>query len=145
MGRWYHCCMKTCLNCERELTPRQTKYCSNKCQRDYQYTQYIQRWKMNEVDGNRGIETKNISRNLKRYIVEKYGEKCSECGWHKKHPISGHSPLEIDHIDGASGNNDESNLRLLCPNCHSLTGTFRNHNKGKGRTWRMKKYVKKRE
>ena len=56
--------------------------------------------------------------------------------------MTGHVPLEIDHIDGDAENNIETNLRVLCPNCHSLTPHFRNLNKGKGRKWRMKKYIK---
>ena len=36
--------------------------------------------------------------------------------------------LELDHIDGNSKNNNLSNLRLLCPNCHSQTDTFRGRN-----------------
>ena len=34
-------------------------------------------------------------------------------------------PLELDHIDGCHQNNELTNLRLLCPNCHSKTSTFR--------------------
>lgn len=37
-------------------------------------------------------------------------------------------PLELDHIDGDSDNNALSNLRLLCPNCHALTPTYRARN-----------------
>lgn len=32
--------------------------------------------------------------------------------------------LTVDHIDGCSDNNVISNLRYLCPNCHSQTSTF---------------------
>jgi hypothetical protein len=42
--------------------------------------------------------------------------------------------LEIDHKDGDPYNNHHSNLRLICPNCHSQTNTFKNRNKGKGRS-----------
>lgn len=34
--------------------------------------------------------------------------------------------LELDHIDGNRSNHKLDNLRLLCPNCHSQTFTFRN-------------------
>ena len=37
-------------------------------------------------------------------------------------------PLELDHIDGDSTNNVLGNLRLLCPNCHAKTPTYRAKN-----------------
>jgi Zn finger protein HypA/HybF involved in hydrogenase expression len=37
-------------------------------------------------------------------------------------------PLELDHIDGCRENNSLGNLRLLCPNCHSRTPTYRGRN-----------------
>ncbi len=52
---------------------------------------------------------------------------CSECGlneWNGK-PIS----IELDHIDGVRTNHKLENLRLLCPNCHSQTDTYRSRNK----------------
>lgn len=132
-----------CLNCKNKLIFRHNiKYCSNKCQLNYQYLKWIDSWKKGKKNGNVGITVRAVSGSIRKYLSEKYGNKCSQCGWNKKHPITGNVPLEIDHIDGNSENNLESNLRLLCPNCHALTPFFKNLNKGKGRKWRTNKYIK---
>jgi hypothetical protein len=39
--------------------------------------------------------------------------------------------LELDHVNGDRTDNRIENLRLLCPNCHSQTGTYRGRNKGR--------------
>ena len=55
-------------------------------------------------------------------------EKCAICGlenvWNGKF-----IQLQIDHIDGDSSNNELSNLRFLCPNCHSQTDTYGRKNR----------------
>ena len=52
--------------------------------------------------------------------------KCECCGIEKwmNNPIS----LELDHIDGNRTNHKLQNLRVLCPNCHSQTSTYRAKN-----------------
>jgi hypothetical protein len=52
---------------------------------------------------------------------------CEECGW-KKISADGRLPLELDHINGDSHDNRLQNLRILCPNCHSLKTTHRGRN-----------------
>src|ERR1700678_688013 len=111
--------MGACLNCGRALTRKVNRYCSNTCQIEFRYDLYIKRWKNGEVDGGRGINTRNISNPLIKYLRTKYSC-CSLCGWQEVNPVTGRVPLEIDHIDGNSENNHETNLRLICPNCHSL-------------------------
>ena len=70
---------------------------------------------------------------LKKYLIEDIGipNKCALCSisqWRGKNIT-----LELDHIDGNSSNNELSNLRLLCPNCHSQTDTFRGKTINKGK------------
>lgn len=112
------------------------KWCSNKCQQEAQYRAYIERWKTGKEDGKSGIY--DLSAYIRRYLFEKFDSKCCECGWSKKNTTTGKIPLHVEHINGDSQNNTESNLKLLCPNCHSLTPTFGVLNKGKGRYSRTK-------
>lgn len=55
---------------------------------------------------------------------------CEECGWAEK-SNDGRIPLELDHINGDSRDNRLNNLRILCPNCHSLKPTHRGRNRKK--------------
>ena len=61
---------------------------------------------------------------LKLFLIERDGNKCSLCNWSERNPVTGNVPVHIDHIDGNKENNHLSNVRILCPNCHSLTPTY---------------------
>lgn len=52
-------------------------------------------------------------------------------------PKTSQVPLVADHVDGNWRNNNEKNLRLLCPNCDSLTPTYAGLNRGNGRKGRV--------
>lgn len=108
-----------CENCgvDFKYTPSQSRgrFCSNTCQGEHKYrTQSIPKI----------LEGKSTNVNsIKRYLSETVGHKCVWCGNEGKH--NGKDlVLQLDHIDGNSDNNNLENLRLLCPNCHSQTGTF---------------------
>lgn len=64
----------------------------------------------------------------KRLVLKEQNGKCI-CGineWYGKR-----LSLQLDHIDGDKRNEIRSNLRMLCPNCHSLTDTFCSKNSNK--------------
>lgn len=128
--------MKTynCLACGKENEFRHSKvnkYCNVTCQNKYTWENVTKP----RIEA--GHCTHNSAIVLKRYLAEKYGEQCSECGigntWNDKTLV-----LHLDHIDGNSDNNFPENLRLLCPNCHSQTENY--GSKGKGS--RYKKVTK---
>ncbi|MGP3752746.1 HNH endonuclease [Streptomyces sp. LamerLS-316] len=83
------------------------------------------------VDQGRTLDRRIPGERLKRAMIAMgTSEHCARCGtgptW-RDQPL----PLEVDHIDGDWRNNRPQNLRLLCPNCHSTTDTYRGRGKAR--------------
>lgn len=131
-----------CLRCERKLTRRQAKYCSLMCANSHsaisqpgpckicgnivalakqkycshechRQSEFQRRAAILEASGYCGIY--NCNGFVRRYLVHRLGERCSRCGWDKRHPKTGRVPVEVEHIDGDWRNNRVDNLTLLCP------------------------------
>lgn len=124
-----------CLNCNKEclFSPKKhNKYCSIRCQQEYQYKKYIVKWREGLVDGRKGkLQTSGY---IHKYVLNKQNYKCAICGideW-----CNSIIKLELDHINGNALDNEEKNLRCVCPNCHSQTSTYKAKNKGSGRKFR---------
>lgn len=129
--------IKYCKFCGKPLlNKKQMLFCNNECKSEYYYQEYIARWKRGLEDGMSGKY--GISKRIKRYLFNKYNNKCCKCGWNQMNPFTNKIPLEVHHKDGDYTNNDEENLELLCPNCHSLTDTYKNGNTNNGRKERQK-------
>lgn len=121
-----------CENCSKEHTSvkwRAGKYCDSICAGEHRTKMKVNAW-LNE-----GKDWKTqVPGWAKKYLKSIRGEGCEICGivdWNGK-PIV----LECDHIDGDHTNNMPENLRLICPNCHSQTDTYKAKNVGKGRKYR---------
>ena len=76
----------------------------------------------------KGLHPQYQSHKLKLRLIKEgiKSHKCENCNkskWLNK-PI----PLELEHIDGNRYNHKIDNLKLLCPNCHAFTSTYRGKN-----------------
>lgn len=65
---------------------------------------------------------------IRNFFIWKFGAACSECNWIGKNPFSGHWVIELDHISGDRSDSYPKNFRLLCPNCHAMTATYKGLN-----------------
>jgi hypothetical protein len=65
--------------------------------------------------------------NRRRRVFEEQDYCCNKCGISEWQGFK--VPIELEHKDGNSTNNVRENLEGLCPNCHSITDTWRGRNK----------------
>ncbi len=64
---------------------------------------------------------------VRRFLIRTRGYRCQDCGlseWRGKK-----LPLEVEHINGIRTDNRDENVKLNCPNCHSITSTWRGRNR----------------
>ena len=74
----------------------------------------------NKETSSHRLKNRLITEGLKQHKCEC----CSITEWMGKP-----TPIELDHINGNHHDNRLENLRILCPNCHAQTDTYRGKNK----------------
>ena len=86
-------------------------------------TSHFQRGKFFDVKGilvkGKKVSSGRLRKALKK-VREYRCEKCGNDGIHVGEPLT----LQVEHVDGDNTNNEEINLKWLCPNCHSQTPTY---------------------
>jgi hypothetical protein len=107
------------------------KYCSQECANEFRYAETKDKFLSGSVVSHR------TARNV---LIKTYGPACMLCKWNQLNLATQKCPIELDHIDGNAQNTVVSNVRLLCPNCHSIQPTYKALNKGKGRHSRLQRY-----
>lgn len=119
-----------CLYCN---STSRRKFCSINCSLKFKKNKLYKIIEEGKYKGNSNDTVRN-------YLIEKHGSKCILCGWNSINPITKKCPIILDRIDGNSENWNLNNLRLICPNCDSLTPTYKALNKGNGRFKRRQRY-----
>lgn len=129
---------KICLTCKETFTTKtytETNFCSKKCsnisRRKLEWKppsglnreEYLN--KLREDIKKMPFESFGWEGRRKR-VIEEQNNKCNKCGndtWMGEPLV-----LEVDHINGNREDHSRENLEGLCPNCHSLTPTWRGKN-----------------
>ena len=121
--------MRTCINCSILIVKKDNVYCNHKCRFEHRRATYIKNWIEGKESGRVG-STYQFSLYVRRFLLEEANYQCTMCGWGERNEVSDSIPLHIDHIDGDASNTTRMNLRVLCPNCHSLTPNYGSLNTG---------------
>lgn len=113
-----------CANCGNKIPYNNTRFCSQECSSKYKANSTLNMFLENNYIGRVKITTV-----LRTWLLNRVENKCEKCGWGETNPYSNNVALDIHHKDGNRRNNTLENIEILCPNCHSLTETYKYLNK----------------
>jgi hypothetical protein len=101
---------RNCLTCDKEIIStkkRNKKYCNSEC---------ANQRKMVSIDRRNAVDTIwSMSSRTRCKLLKRMGKGCCRCGWNE-------AACDLHHVKGRkiTNPNADTNLTLLCPNCHRL-------------------------
>lgn len=125
--------VKTCAYCGGVKRGPIGRYCSVTCHQAHLFSELFARFLA-------GYEIQGTPKLFRRLVLHRDGHICANCQLTEWQGAA--IPLELEHVDGNSANNAANNLKMLCPNCHAQTLTYKSKNKGNGRHVRRERYAK---
>ena len=142
-------CTRSCANkarynkienlckCCGKVVDYKHKFCNHYCAQEFKRQQRINHW----LETGKATISSGENHYIRSYIRNEQNDKCAICNIE---PIWNDKPIVfiLDHISGNSDDNSRKNLRLICPMCDLQLDTYKSKNKGNGREYRRKYYLK---
>lgn len=119
---------RDCVGCTERVFSK--KYCSTACRQSHEITL----WLSGELDGTTKY---GVATFVRLYLNKRSGGQCEGIDSRTGDRCLETRVVQVDHIDGNWTNSTETNVRHLCPTCHTLTPTYAGRNSGRGRTWKQ--------
>ena len=127
---------KVCSVCGKNICRENKSGLCQQCSVKSRQNEKIKMWKETGKTGLKDEATK-VPNAIREYILEKQNHKCAICGQSDMHNQKA-LVFILDHINGDAADNQENNLRFICPNCDSQLPTYKSKNKNSARKFRHK-------
>jgi endogenous inhibitor of DNA gyrase (YacG/DUF329 family) len=82
-----------CPTCGKPMTYLRSRFCSPQCRLELDYQRFVARWLRGDIPG--GRSNGRVSNHVRRWLFERAGSKCEQCGWSRVHMVTGHIPLAV--------------------------------------------------
>ena len=124
--------LNNCLYCNTETL--NIKYCSQTCMNQSYIDETVEQIQKTGVLPTH--KSGGITVGARKYLISQRGRKCEKCENDRWMGVL--IPIEFHHKNGNPDDNRETNIQILCSNCHAITINHRGRNKNGNGRWSRK-------